>query len=822
MISLGFVVLGMTCLTCAREEMAGPGKPPVLQSLVPAVSDSACRVIRLQLAGPQVTYPNRTTCGTGLTLISGGSPSLVDGDNRTVRIPLRVLNRGNDPMLEPVRVIYTPGAVEVIGSGTPANVTAHVGDSVLAGGKLLWLVGTTHTIATGDSTAAKNIYIKLESPAADAKVALGVEAMAEGGFPAGAPDSTPVWFSHDTSYTNGGRGFLRGVIGVSFKAGTTPSQKNAAIASVGGAVIGGRGGDSGWDGVYYLRIADSGGGVQLQAAVDALKARSEILVATLIHPIVPFARRPDDGNSWKPADWNLLADTAIGENWALEAIRAPLAWGCETGSNLPRIWVADRGFDSLPDLASNILQAPLGGFARAPGDTNDHGTRVASVIAAVGNNGLGMTGVMWTAGLKLRTVDRITDFGEVTRMLRGVVNAGADIANISGGRRYDTLVTAQRNTDIGVQMAADIASGLGSLASSAQMPLLIVSAGDDGPTAPGPNEVDASIAGIPVLKNHFPGKVLVVAAAQTPSGGQQRPWTGVTNGGPLVDVYAPGLAVAQLDRQSNIDIVSPPSRGSSLSAALVTGVAGLLKSFDATLTPSQLRDLIVQGSTGPARNGVVDSYASLRLAAQRPGAPLCGNRVFLDAQNKVQVQRSSPTDLETIWQGTSPADSIRSLYSYHGGRRVGIYSDVGGDQILVFNSGSWSPVPWTASPLTELSGAWHSMRRTTHDGDSTVWTQRVLIPVGSRVDVSMGTNNLLTTRPLASITITHLPQSGDSQPSTRTAQYDTSGTFTGWSYGTPRLVTNYETITPSGGWADFRGVPSPVGNRVFVLVNRFT
>jgi len=92
------------------------------------------------------------------------------------------------------------------------------------------------------------------------------------------------------------------------------------------------------------------------------------------------------------------------------AVRAPLAWGCETGAyggELPPIAILDEFFDILdPDLNVVHRQLPTGGdtLVAHPGPTmvrRDHGLGVAGVAAAVGDNGRGMSGVAWGAPLHL-------------------------------------------------------------------------------------------------------------------------------------------------------------------------------------------------------------------------------------------------------------------------------------------------------------------------------------------------------------------------------------------------------------------------------------
>src|SRR6202035_90135 len=128
-------------------------------------------------------------------------------------------------------------------------------------------------------------------------------------------------------------------------------------------------------------------------------------------------------------------DPSFGLQWALQNTgqsvngtagtanadeRAVPAWAVTTGSSSVVVAVTDTGVEyTHPDLATNIWSNPGGvggcgagthGFdvlaGESPCDPMDtdtaydgHGTHVAGIIGAVGNNGVGVTGVNWRTSI---------------------------------------------------------------------------------------------------------------------------------------------------------------------------------------------------------------------------------------------------------------------------------------------------------------------------------------------------------------------------------------------------------------------------------------
>ena len=105
-----------------------------------------------------------------------------------------------------------------------------------------------------------------------------------------------------------------------------------------------------------------------------------------------------------------LYGSLYGLNQASDAdIDAPEAWDLTTGSPSVTVGVVDTGVAlDHPDLAANLVagQDFVDAGDADPMDEQGHGTHVAGTIAAVGNNGVGVTGVSWGSKIMpLRALD---------------------------------------------------------------------------------------------------------------------------------------------------------------------------------------------------------------------------------------------------------------------------------------------------------------------------------------------------------------------------------------------------------------------------------
>jgi subtilisin family serine protease len=168
--------------------------------------------------------------------------------------------------------------------------------------------------------------------------------------------------------------------------------------------------------ILHLKLDDQSPQA-LELAVAKLQDDPRVAYAVTNEIVKSFGDGQTDTRTVTPDDLHQ-------ELYGLRNISAPAGWADTSGdrSKAPLIGVIDSGTDyTHPDLQANIWVNPnevlngkdddgngviddLHGFnapdkSGDPSDSGSHGTHVAGTVAAVGNNGLGVTGVAWEAQL---------------------------------------------------------------------------------------------------------------------------------------------------------------------------------------------------------------------------------------------------------------------------------------------------------------------------------------------------------------------------------------------------------------------------------------
>ena len=134
-----------------------------------------------------------------------------------------------------------------------------------------------------------------------------------------------------------------------------------------------------------------------------------------------------------------------GTLWGLNIISAPAAWDVLTSASNILVAVLDTGVRyTHEDLAANMWSNPLDGShgwnvltgTNDPNDDQGHGTSVAGILGAVGNNGKGVAGVAWQVQIMACKCFNNFGLGTVSSVITGMEFArtnGARIINASWG-----------------------------------------------------------------------------------------------------------------------------------------------------------------------------------------------------------------------------------------------------------------------------------------------------------------------------------------------------------------------------------------------------
>lgn len=241
-----------------------------------------------------------------------------------------------------------------------------------------------------------------------------------------------------------------------------------------------------------------------------------------------------------------------------------------------------------------------------------HGLHVAGTIGALGNDGLGVTGVNWNVRIRPVRVVGVAGFGTVYDVAQGVLYAaGLPADNGSGGTVRASTGANIINLSLGapgddptLHNAVIGAAGTGAL--------IVAAAGNDG-------------ASIPSYPAAYP-EVLAVAAVGPD--GAPAPYS---NFGSYVDIRAPGGNFAFGDATDGVlstawdfgtnQPIYAFAEGTSMAAPHVSGVAALVLAQRPGLSAVDLRSRLTNyaaGSASPYGAGLVNAYNSLM---QRLGPP---------------------------------------------------------------------------------------------------------------------------------------------------------------------------------------------------------
>ena len=345
-------------------------------------------------------------------------------------------------------------------------------------------------------------------------------------------------------------------------------------------------------------------------------------------------------------------DSRFNEMWPLRNfdkfgadIQATFAWDLTTGNSNVVVAITDQGIDiGHPDLAANIwinaAEVPNNGVDddnngliddvngwNFSDDNKDvtpanlsqyHGSFVAGIVGAVGNNGTGVTGVAWQ--VKLMPLKFI---GGATSNIAGAVRA-INYA-VAHKRRGVNLRVINASWGPGrVDCTTSFSQSLkDAITAAGNRGILFVSSAGNGIC--GNNSAGDDLDQLPEYPAAWSGEIptmMSVAAVD-----RQDNLASFSNFGPnSVAVAAPGVEILSTVPRGYVGLPAEASyvggssfSGTSFAAPHVTGIAALIAAYDPALTPAQIKTRIIETAepipalTGKVRAaGRANAYNALR------------------------------------------------------------------------------------------------------------------------------------------------------------------------------------------------------------------
>lgn len=322
-----------------------------------------------------------------------------------------------------------------------------------------------------------------------------------------------------------------------------------------------------------------------------------LVLIIILMPCVVVAKIPNDPGA---------------EQWAFADLGVYQAWDYFTGSTDVVVAIIDNGFDTFhPDLRNNLWQNKKeirnnqidddenGYIDDVYGwnfldNNNDprpsvlgladsekkealfnHGTLVAGIIGAVGNNKLGISGINWRVklmNLKVVGNDGIGSMSALTEAIYYAVDNGADIINISmvgpdeDGKVVEAIKYAYE------QGVVIIAAGGNNYFSLNDEPLYPVCADKD--------EKENWVLGVSAIsESHHLAMFSNI-------------------GSDCIDITAPGVNITSTIRFSPTngltEMYSGNWSGTSFAAPMVSGAAALIKGIHPEWGPKEIYDILLQ------------------------------------------------------------------------------------------------------------------------------------------------------------------------------------------------------------------------------------
>jgi hypothetical protein len=359
--------------------------------------------------------------------------------------------------------------------------------------------------------------------------------------------------------------------------------------------------------------------------------------------------------------------------WNLRRVQAPLAWEITQGATTTVVAVIDSGIDlTHPEFTGRVQTGfDYVEWDTTPQDQYGHGTHVAGVIAAAGNNGLGVAGSAWYAQIvPLRVLDRVGvgTASNIALAIQAAANRRVAVINLS---------LALTGPSITVQNAI--------IAASSNDIVLVAAAGND------------SLPGQPPAPVSYPAAYPQVVAVAAATHWEDR--AAYSNGGPEVEVAAPGGESGDPIISASLGGSYAMLHGTSIATAHVTGAAALLRGYAPHWSAASVRDVLrntadkigsapyVAGRNDLLGHGRINAAAALRWAVPpnvsftpatpsllaAAGQPLPTTSIEL-ANPSLQPLSWQVISISPAWLRVDPPQSGSLIYPATARLQIGLHS----------------------------------------------------------------------------------------------------------------------------------------------------
>ena len=298
-------------------------------------------------------------------------------------------------------------------------------------------------------------------------------------------------------------------------------------------------------------------------------------------------------------------DPYYSQQWNMKAIEMEEAWGNVTGSDTVCVAVLDTGIDyNHPDISANMARDSFGNYGRYfkngaeasdPMDRDGHGTHVAGIIGAVGNNGIGVTGINWRVKMLAVNVmaNRTALDADVIKGINYVVSEkqkglNIRVANMSFGG-WDVLAD---NSSLGMAVKSLSDAGI----------ICTMAVGNDYESISSPGAAHRNQKVYPACFR-FDNTISVGSISY---GNGKSSFSNFST--EWVDIAAPGDQIYSTNFSDRYGTLT----GTSMAAPHVAGAAALMMAARPAETPAQIKTRILSGakkigiSEGYWKYGVLD------------------------------------------------------------------------------------------------------------------------------------------------------------------------------------------------------------------------